>query len=113
MKKLCLILACLTLLLASGSHRFSSYKLSKWSKAVRARDGHICFMCNREFTGSGELESHHIFPKSKYPLIAYEMWNGIALCDDCHLIVHKDKSNHKRYIPIFIAYTMTFEGGLP
>ena len=98
-------------LLASASN-FNSYELSKWSKAVRARDGHICYMCNREFLGSGELEAHHIMPKSKYPETAYLMWNGITLCDPCHLIPHKSKLNHKRYAPMFLAYTLTFEGPL-
>ena len=98
--------------LAAASN-FNSYELSKWSKAVRARDGYICYMCNREFLGSGELEAHHIMPKSKYPETAYCMWNGITLCDPCHLIPHKSKLNHKRYAPMFLAYTLTFEGPLP
>lgn len=92
---------------------FNSYQLSKWSLAVRARDNYICFMCGKEFLGSGEIESHHIMPKSLYPEIAYCMWNGITLCDACHLIVHKSKINHKKYAPMFLIYTLQFEGALP
>lgn len=107
-----LIMLLLLLVFCCG-FEFNSYQLSKWSKAVRARDNYNCFMCSKYFDGPGELEAHHIMPKSKYPKICYEMWNGITLCDACHLIVHKTKINHKKYAPMFLRYTLTFEGPLP
>jgi len=112
MKLTKLIMLVLLLVFCCG-FEFNSYQLSKWSKAVRARDNNNCFMCDRVFDGPGELEAHHIMPKSKYPTICYEMWNGITLCDPCHLIPHKSKLNHKKYAPMFLAYTLTFEGPLP
>lgn len=91
---------------------FNGYQLSKWSRAVRARDG-SCFMCGCRCKEECPCEAHHIAPKSKYPETAYSLWNGIALCRDCHDIVHSTKSNHKRYIPIFYTYTFSFEGPIP
>ena len=60
---------------------FNKDKLSAWAKAVKKRDGYRCVACGYK----GYLHSHHILPKSKFPKLAYEVWNGVTLCKICHL----------------------------
>ena len=91
--------------MAGGS--FNEYQLSKWSKAVRDRDSHRCFMCG----SSEKVEAHHIMIKSLYPETAYSLWNGITICDKCHLIIHTTEDNWRRFVPMFFDYTLQFEGG--
>lgn len=80
---------------------FSSYYLSKWSRMVRIRDKCTCQLCLNVFP-SIELQAHHIFPKHKYPNLAYMLWNGISLCADCHLrVVHSDMVNESRFRMLF------------
>jgi len=107
MKKtiLLILVSCVLLLLLGAANNFSSYRLSKWSKAVRARDNNTCVIC-----GSQEkLEAHHILPKALYPDSAYMMINGITLCDDCHLSVHRKNNGWKVLAPAFFAYTLSME----
>lgn len=80
----------------------SSYRLRKWSKAIKLRDKNTCQMCNR----IGTIEAHHIYPKSLYPLKAYDLDNGVSLCRCCHIIsVHAsntfDLSNWQKFVPMF------------
>jgi hypothetical protein len=51
-----------------------------WSKAVRERDGWVCFIC-----GSKErLAAHHILPARTWPECKFDMENGISLCGRHH-----------------------------
>ena len=73
-------------------HKFSKYKLRKWSVKVRWRD-RKCQVC-----GSRErLEAHHIYDKSYHPEKAYHLSNGVTLCGSnkktgnaCHRFFHCD-----------------------
>jgi len=62
---------------------------------------------------SWRIQAHHIFPKSKFPELAYDLKNGICLCMNCHMhIVHSGNSfrdiqqlEHWRFfIPTFTDY---------
>ena len=109
MKLTKLIMLVLLLVFCCG-FEFNSYQLSKWSKAVRARDGYICYMCQDEASPG---HSHHITPKSVRPEMAYLMVNGITLCSPCHRVVHDTDDNWKRYAGMFYSYTVTFEKDIP
>jgi 5-methylcytosine-specific restriction endonuclease McrA len=55
-----------------------------WAREVRIVYNHSCAYC-----GSHKLSTHHIFYKSKYPGLKYNLNNGICLCLKCHIEVHK------------------------
>lgn len=59
----------------------------KWRLDVFIRDNFKCQNCNKET----DLNAHHIKPFSKYPELRLEISNGITLCRDCHVEVHRDK----------------------
>jgi 5-methylcytosine-specific restriction endonuclease McrA len=61
------------------------YALYSWSKAVRHILGESCSICK----STDGLNSHHIFPKAKYPLLSLNVNNGIPLCKEHHLEVHR------------------------
>ena len=68
----------------------SEYQLRKWSVLVRWRD-RVCQICGKR----NRLQAHHLFDKSTYPAMAYDLENGVALCgsvDACH------SSFHNRYM---------------
>tara|TARA_B110001454_G_scaffold77532_1_gene75081 strand:- start:3278 stop:3769 length:492 start_codon:yes stop_codon:yes gene_type:complete len=58
-----------------------SYALKKWTKNVQNIQGSYCAVC---FSFS-EIETHHLFEKAKYPLLALNINNGIVLCKECHV----------------------------
>lgn len=55
-----------------------------WSREVRIVYNHSCAYC-----GSQRLSTHHIFYKSKFPGLQFNLNNGIVLCKKCHEEVHK------------------------
>lgn len=60
-------------------------ELFYWSREVRMKDGHKCVVCGK----GRKLTSHHLFSKSKYPALKYNISNGIVLCSQCHEEVHQ------------------------
>lgn len=68
----------LAAVIGKSSYEFV-YGLNNWSLAVKKRDNHICQNC-----GQPAKEAHHIFPKSKYPGLTFNLNNGISLCINCH-----------------------------
>ncbi len=58
-------------------------KLKKWS--LKVRKGARCDICHIE----ENLEAHHLWSKTAFPILAYEYDNGIALCAGCHEGLHK------------------------
>lgn len=64
----------------------------KWRKEVLKRDNNTCKRCG----SNNKLEAHHIRPFVTNPDLAFETFNGITLCKDCHKYVHKTKD--KRWL---------------
>ncbi len=91
-----------------------------WRRLILIRDcvthdGHryaACVMCNR-INKTYALQAHHIYPKSLYPELALELWNGVCLDVSCHMqIVHGGNSfldmslgNWRKFVPMFKRYT--------
>lgn len=74
------------LAMAVGSGRSERWCLTLWSRFIRLRDGGCCLNC-----GSGEqVQAHHIFRKTIYPDGRFELGNGIALCRQCHWLLHAE-----------------------
>lgn len=63
----------------------SDYK--KWKKSVLKRDNYKCTKC-----GSKEsLNVHHIKSFSENKDLRFDINNGITLCNNCHIEVHKNE----------------------
>jgi ssDNA-binding Zn-finger/Zn-ribbon topoisomerase 1 len=85
--------------------KLSSYRLRKWSIAIRARDGFKCYICGKRPKLRSEADAHHIYTKSNYPNRAYDLDNGITVCEDHHQpLVHISENSYKRWIPMFRRY---------
>lgn len=70
-----------------GDWRDKQYGIRIWSKEVRNRDGH---KCRRISCGStNNLHAHHILNQADNPNLRFEVWNGITLCQPCHMLFHK------------------------
>lgn len=79
------------------SHRIrESSEYKQWRKSVFIKDKYTCQHCGK--TG-GNLNAHHIKPFSLYPDMRFDINNGITLCRECHIKIHKterewNKSKH-------------------
>lgn len=69
----------------------------RWRKDVKTRDGYKCQMTH---TGecSGRIEVHHIRSWKDYPLLRYEITNGITLCHAHH---PRKRAEEKRLETVF------------
>ena len=64
-------------------------RMAEWARAVKAVDGQRCHICGRP-ADLYPLDAHHIIPRShdKNGRYWYSLSNGIALCKNCHELVH-------------------------
>jgi len=60
-------------------------KYKAWRKNVLSRYGNVCALCGKK---EKSLHSHHIVPWFEDESLRYDVKNGVALCKDCHSIVH-------------------------
>ena len=60
--------------------------MKAWRKAVFERDSYKCQKCGKI---GGKLNAHHIKPFSLYPDLRFDIDNGITLCKECHIELHK------------------------
>jgi predicted restriction endonuclease len=61
-------------------------KYINWRKSVFERDRYTCKICGKV---GGELNAHHIKYFAKYKALRYLLSNGITLCKQCHIDLHK------------------------
>lgn len=52
----------------------------KWRQAVFKRDRRKCKVCG----ATRKLQAHHIKRWADFPMLRYEIGNGITLCRKCH-----------------------------
>lgn len=64
----------------------TSKEMNNWRKSVFIRDSYTCQICGNI---GGILNAHHKKPFSIYPKLRFEVSNGITLCRDCHIELHK------------------------
>ncbi len=65
--------------------RKDDYHFTRWARAVKQRDHHMCQVCGRRGV---YLNSHHIKSWNSCPEERYDMDNGVTLCDPCHKMFH-------------------------
>lgn len=63
----------------------ASFMFKNWREKVFKRDGFTCQKCSLK---GGLLHPHHIYNFAKYPLLRFEISNGITLCAKCHQEIH-------------------------
>ena len=58
-----------------------------WRKAVKIRDHYTCKNC-----GPGKaVQAHHLLQRVNFPEKAFDMYNGVTLCEDCHHLAHSPR----------------------
>lgn len=69
----------------SGISEGRCSKMISWAKKVKADA--VCDCCG--FTDERALDAHHLEGYDTFPLLRYEVSNGVCLCKNCHTIFHK------------------------
>lgn len=78
-----------------------------WKRKVFARDKYTCQYCG----STKHLNAHHIWYFAEYPEIAYDIDNGLTLCENCHKIEHSIGYAHKRVFKA-IANNMSLDDAI-
>lgn len=58
--------------------------LTSWRKAVKERDHYTCKNCGI----FGAVHAHHLLQRINFPEKAFDINNGVTLCEKCHRIAH-------------------------
>lgn len=75
-----------------------SLKYQLWRASVFARDRYACQKCgaksgwNKKLKMRNKIHAHHVKAFSKYPELRFDINNGITLCVDCHIKIHKARN---------------------
>ena len=68
-----------------GKHTHHGYAYSTWRKKVVLKFDGRCAICGAKT----ELEAHHVRGYTEFPDEQYVVDNGVVLCHNCHLGVHR------------------------
>jgi len=63
-----------------------------WRAKILKRDNFKCGLCDSNI----KIVAHHIIEAKDNPALRFDINNGIALCEKCHIDLHKN--NSKNYI---------------
>lgn len=63
----------------------SRYQYKQWHSLVLKACDYTCQRCGIR---GGKLEAHHVKSWANHPELRFDVSNGIALCEDCHLSTH-------------------------
>ena len=70
-------------------HLTSSKQYRTWRESVFSRDSWTCQGCKLK---GCYLEAHHIKSWARYPLLRYDIENGLTLCKECHKLTDNYKN---------------------
>lgn len=62
------------------------WEYKHWRKAVYQRDHYTCQSCGQR---GGRLNAHHIQGWLHHPDLRFDLGNGVTLCTDCHMAIHR------------------------
>lgn len=76
----------------------------KWRKDVIERDNHCCQwpMCSKKT----RLEVHHIKKWSEFPLLRYNIQNGITLCREHHKSIKNKEADFENLFTTILNYKL-------
>jgi 5-methylcytosine-specific restriction endonuclease McrA len=60
-------------------------EMNIWRNLVFKRDNFTCKNCNKI---GKKLHAHHKAPYSIFPMLRWELNNGVTLCENCHKALH-------------------------
>lgn len=66
-----------------------SDKYIQWRRSVFERDHYACHLCND--SKGGNLVAHHILTFKNFPHLRFDIGNGVTMCKNCHIRIHKTK----------------------
>lgn len=73
---------------------------------VFERDDYTCVLCGKR---GNKIQAHHIKKISEYPLLVFDIDNGVTLCNKCHKNIH---FKEKKYESLFYKYIKTIRRAL-
>jgi 5-methylcytosine-specific restriction endonuclease McrA len=81
---------------------YNSTAYKTWRKSVFERDNYTCQYpkCKRR----GYVQAHHIKRWADYPLLRYDLKNGITLCRRCHRKVDKKEEFYERLFYMLLLF---------
>lgn len=82
--------------ISKNVHSTKEPKYKEWRMKVFTRDNFKCKMFNEDC--KGQLQAHHILRWSEFPMLRYDINNGITLCIAHH---PRKKAEEKRLTPYF------------
>lgn len=84
---------------------YNGRKWRKISRDAKDRDKNECQHCKAKGLYAAAEQTHHIKELKEYPHLAYDLFNLISLCRECHNIVHDKVSNmyHKKENEVFFV----------
>ena len=65
-----------------------SFEYKEWKRSVKSVG--FCKVCGKTET----LEAHHILNKKEYPHLMHDISNGMCVCHECHIKLHKGAKFH-------------------
>ena len=66
------------------------WEFARWKRAIYKRDNYLCQKCG----DTDNLRAHHILSWKDYPLLRFDLNNGITFCKTCHDGLHRNKTRN-------------------
>ena len=76
---------------------FKDPQYLKWHRDVKKRDGYQCQFRGCRCKNKRKLNVHHIKKWADYPLLRFEISNGITLCIEHHKFIWDKEESHAEY----------------
>lgn len=82
----------------------------RWADIIVSLYNSTCQKCG---TGEGKMNAHHILSYTKYPEKAFDIKNGVCLCEGCHKEFHAKYGLLRHTYADFIEWIPGFKHGEP